>query len=277
MHCYHAFGLNIHSDIPFVEFLPATATMDVEITSGRLPTHITENSQQILIRTPHATFFVEQGKSITYHKEVDTDEDTLRLFLVGSAMGALLQQRGHIVLHGNAISYDQQTCTVFVGNQGAGKSTTAAWHCQQGATILADDVSAIFFDTQGKPYVMPSYPQLKLWQSSIDLLNISSQDLRKLRQEYDKYALPITENFSSTPRPVTRIIEISDQKNEHLTTIKKLDMLMTHTYRYHFIQRMQRTPDYAKLLLRLAARVDILTDCRPVLSQIPQPILTFQQ
>ena len=270
MYIYQAFGLSITADLKIIECLPIKDTdrIDVHILSGVVPDTIKENQNQLLINLPQiGKILIENGVAISYMKHVDTHEDNLRLFLLGSAMGALLQQRGYIVLHGNAISFDKKTCSIFVGNQGAGKSTTAAWHYQQGASILADDVCAIYFESDGKPYVIPSYPQLKLWKNSTDLLNISTTPLRRLRAQDEKFALPILESFSAKPLAIDRIIEIQQEHitEENVKSGKKLSILTKHSYRYHFLNRMGLTSAYSKSLMRLAGKVEMLTQNRPVL------------
>lgn len=133
MHRYQAFGLNIASDLKIIELLPNTenAPMDVQIFAGEVPACVEENVHQLKLNVSGvARILIENGQRIIYQRDENVDDDQLRLFLLGSAMGALLQQRGHVVLHGNAISLNDKTATIFVGKQGAGKSTTAAWHYQ---------------------------------------------------------------------------------------------------------------------------------------------------
>jgi len=206
-----------------------------------------------------ARILVENGKTITYMLYEEADEDNLRLFLLGSAMGALLQQRGFIVLHGNAISTNEKNCEIFVGRRGAGKSTTAAWHYLHGAKILADDVCAIGFGADGHPYVLPSYPQLKLWQASADLLKIQTQNLRQLRKQDAKFALVILDNFFKQPLPVSQIIEINKDSlgTKNLYGAEKLTVLIKHSYRYNFLRRMGMGTNYRKSLMQLADKVQV--------------------
>ena len=271
MHHYHAFGLNIATDLTIPEFLALkdSTPIDIIIQAGFAadlkPCEQQENYQRLVINIPSVVrILIETGTRITYEQSPTCDHDHLRLFLLGSAMGALLQQRGHIVLHGNAVSQDGINATIFVGHSGAGKSTLAAWHYQQKARVLADDVSAIFFDGSGTPYVIPSYPQIKLWQSSADLLNIPTEDLRKLRQGEAKFALPIIDRFHPTPLVVTRIVEINPKLSTNTTYhgLGKLTLLKTHSYRYPFLRRMQLTDTYHKSLLQLAKHISVSTTNR---------------
>jgi hypothetical protein len=277
---YHAFGLSIESDFPIQEFLESPlkqadlSIQQSDTLSGPSSSYYIEGApNQLLLQIPEvACFLIEKGHSITYTLAPNASMDTFRLFLLGSAMGALLQQRGYIVLHGNAISTDGKSCKIFVGKQGAGKSTTAAWHYLQGAKILADDVCAVGFTADGHPYVLPSYPQLKLWQTSADLLNINTQHLRQIREQCAKFALPILDRFFNQALPISHIIEID---KDHLGTKKllgaeKLMLLKNHSYRYHFVCCMGGMAHYAKSLMQLASKVQILSKERIQIQSSPK-------
>ena len=72
-------------------------------------------------------------------------DSNVRLFLLGSAMGALLHQRGLLPLHTNAVEVGGRAFA-FMGKSGAGKSTLAAWFHDRGFRIVADDVCVVGFD-----------------------------------------------------------------------------------------------------------------------------------
>lgn len=50
-----------------------------------------------------ARCLVQDGKEIIVEGAPESDDDSLRLFLLGSTLGALLQQRGMLTLHSSAI------------------------------------------------------------------------------------------------------------------------------------------------------------------------------
>lgn len=53
-----------------------------------------------------ARYEVRDGKSITILPIANADEDAVRLYFLGSLLGALLHQRGVLPLHGAAASTD---------------------------------------------------------------------------------------------------------------------------------------------------------------------------
>ena len=70
-------------------------------------------------------FRITGGERIAWHRQHSgvSDQD-ISTFLLGSAVGALLIQRGIFVLHGNALEKDGKAI-VCMGHSGAGKSTLA--------------------------------------------------------------------------------------------------------------------------------------------------------
>jgi len=85
----------------------------------------------------------------------------VRLFLLGSAIGALMHQRGLLVLHGSTVKVGDE-CVVFLGSSGVGKSTLATQLRHRGYACLGDDVCAISIGEDGVPYAAPAYPPASL-------------------------------------------------------------------------------------------------------------------
>jgi hypothetical protein len=284
MKTYRAFGLEIVSDLDIPEFVSSIVPqekIDVQILSKEIPRFLNHalhsnrlqaDGRKILIHIENvARFLIEGGTSIFYEPCPGSDPDTLRLFLLGSCMGALLQQRGLIVLHGNSVSLDGRSCKVFVGYRGAGKSTMAGWYYRQGAFVLADDISAIAFFADGRPYVIPSFPQIKLWQESLDLLKINSHLLRRVRPETAKFALPLKDQYCAHPLPVSEILEIGRSLIDdfEINGLGKMNLLMRHTYRIPFLRKMGLMQAYSKELIKLATQTAMKKTHRMDLNQLP--------
>lgn len=256
MYRYKAFGRNIISDILIREFIEASSEglPEILIQSGK-----NALADFILSIKSVGTFYISKGSEILYQAEANIHPDVFRLFLLGSAMGALLQQRGLVVLHGNALSWKGDSCEIYVGHSGAGKSTMAAYAWQQGAHILADDICAIEFDEHGCPRVIPSYPQLKLWQNTADLLRIETNALPRVRPEDEKYALRIEAQFCDMLLPLKTIYQIQPDLKEpqEVRGVAKIRLLMEQSYRAHFLSKMKREQAYIQRLIYLAGRVQI--------------------
>jgi len=263
---YKAFGLCIKSDLEFPELLNWDAAivplsdMIVEIHVGVMPdtlgmhskhTHVHSDGLRLLLDIKSVARVFIQRNSIIYSPYPDSITDSLRLFLLGPCIAGVLQLHGYVVLHGNAISTDGKTCTAFLGHSGAGKSTTAAWYFQQGAKILTDDLCVITFNDQGKPLVIPSFPQLKIWQDAADLLGINTENLRQIHPAHKKFAIKTGAQFCQQPLPLQQIFELQE-KNQCITQgIEKLTRLIHHSFNYYFLEYFKLSNQYGKLLLKL--------------------------
>ena len=111
-------------------------------------------------------------------------------------MGALLIQRKIVPLHGSAIEIDGKAYAV-IGESGAGKSTLASAFLSQGYKLLSDDVIAVTFSQNQTPFVIPAYPQQKLWQTSLDQFEMEASNFRPIIEREAKYAIPVSTKFSS--------------------------------------------------------------------------------
>jgi hypothetical protein len=130
-------------------------------------------------------FRITDGVRIAWHRQHSgvSDQD-IRTFLLGSAVGALLIQRGMLVLHGNALEKDGQAI-VCLGHSGAGKSTLAYALMQQGWRLLADDLVAV----NGEGMVLPGIPRIKLWHDAAKAFGLDPASLPPIREGMNKYLL----------------------------------------------------------------------------------------
>jgi hypothetical protein len=147
---YTAFGLCFATEFPCPELSPGGGTPDVLIRYGVVPVTLRAAKQtgigyqaatgQLLLNIDGvARFLIQDGKEIIVERAAEGDDDSLRLFLLSSALGALLQQRGILTLHSSAIEVEGG-CVGFLGSSGVGKSTLAAALLQRGYRLLTDDI-----------------------------------------------------------------------------------------------------------------------------------------
>ena len=130
-------------------------------------------------------FRITDGERIGWQRaDAGVSDQDIRTFLLGSAVGALLIQRGMLVLHGNALEKDGQAI-VCLGHSGAGKSTLAYALMQQGWRLLADDLVAV----NGEGMVLPGIPRIKLWHDAARAFGLDPEQLPQIRQRMHKYLL----------------------------------------------------------------------------------------
>jgi len=88
-------------------------------------------------------FWLERnGKSLWLVWPPESSLEDAVSYLLGPVFGLLLRLRGVTCLHASAVSIDDG-CVLFVGAEGAGKSTTAAAFAQLGFGVMSDDVAAL--------------------------------------------------------------------------------------------------------------------------------------
>ncbi|QVL50035.1 MAG: hypothetical protein KFB96_06070 [Thiocapsa sp.] len=278
---YACYGLTLRSQLQLPELLPLSASSfhvnvaEIDIRLGmvargglaggkQIGPYAWVNARSLWLQVPHvARFLVSEGREILIDPEPGIDEDSLRVFLLGSAFGALLFQRGHLVLHGNAIRIGDR-CMVCVGPSGAGKSTLAAGFMRRGYPILADDVVPV--DSQCR--AIPGFPRIKLWQDVTEKLAIDATDLRRIRPNTEKFNLPVGIEGAAEPLPI-RWIYILD--SDHLEALKiepipgmqRFQPLHNNTYRVQFLQGMALKPEHLKLCGQLAGRIRLARLTRP--------------
>ncbi len=252
---YEAFGLQIDSEIKFSELFtsrsfPLRQGFGGQVSVGRPDVKI----QQSVITSPTfeipgvGRFQIPDDSHIFFD---GTHLDPIRPFLLGTAMGILLQKRGYLVLHGNAIAHDNQ-CVVFMGPSGAGKSTLTGCFMRAGYHVLTDDVCAIRFNPG--PEVIPSYPQIKLWKDSAELLGYDIAQLKPLFERENKFAIPLGEQFCSTPKPIKKIYLLGESP---LNRFQKLASLIQNTYRLQFLETPEEHARHLELCQMLLQHVPI--------------------
>jgi hypothetical protein len=150
---------------------------------------------------------VRDGREIVVNPLPDAPPETVRLFLLGSAFGALLHQRGILPIHGSAITYQGQAF-ILTGISGAGKSTLAAALVRKGCKLLTDDVAAITFNQAGTPWVQPAYPQQKLWRDSAVMMKLATGRLIRVMADMEKYAVPAIGRYHAKPAALTAVFHL---------------------------------------------------------------------
>lgn len=248
---YKVFGLNVLSELPLPELISSQGPPDVTITFGEIGETIDKPfisgisyeavpGRFLMKVNGVASYLVENGITITIDKEEGGSDDEIRLFLLGSAFGALIHQRGLLPFHGSAVVMDQKAI-IFSGSSGAGKSTLAAGFIDGGKKLLADDVCVISLGENDKPIVHPGYPQMKLWDDSLEKLGHQSKILKNIKRGIKKYALPVPSDFLNTPLELKGIYVIVSHDNDEifikdLNGVEKFNIINRNTYRLNFLK-----------------------------------------
>lgn len=276
---YTAFGLTISSELELPELLAHDAVCDVTIQFGKVPENLDSPTgrgvlyqvtpQQFLLNLPDtARYLVTHGDTILIERALNAPDNQVRLYLLGSAFGALLHQRGALPIHGSAIE-TPRGAVIFSGVSGRGKSTLAWEFQRRGYRHLCDDVSVVGFDAESKPIVYPAYPQMSLWADVLDKQNYARTDLRPVHSELQKYALSTRDSFHSAPVPLFAVYVLNSVNTDTLeiTPLKgldKLQILTANTYRPRFMAAMGKRAQHFQLATTAGQFIHARRVVRPV-------------
>jgi hypothetical protein len=210
-----------------------------------------------------AHFLVSDGREITVMAEADAAPSAVRAFLLGSVCGAMLVQRGFLVLHGNAIRIGD-ACLVCVGDSGAGKSTLAAGFLKRGFEVLADDVVAV--DPAG--CAIPGFPRIKLWQNTADQLGYSTEGRIRVVPGMDKYNLPIPACDPQARLPIRWIYQLNSGNVDRIaiapiTGLRRFRLLRENTYRSEYLEGQAMNAEHLRQCSMLASKVHVAAVVRP--------------
>jgi hypothetical protein len=135
-------------------------------------------------------FFIHDGGSSVWVTWPSTSclEDAAT-YLLGPVMAILAQLRGMTCLHGCAVAIDGHIIALL-GPQGAGKSTSASAFALAGYPVAADDL-ILLNEFENGFAVEPTYPVLRLWPKSVELLFGDQEALPRLTPGWDKRALSL--------------------------------------------------------------------------------------
>lgn len=270
---YRLFGLLIESELPLPELAGQQqdgAEQEADITI-RLGSTGNENGSAFKLDIDGvARFVIAGGRSITVDPAPGAGEADIRLFLLGSAMGAALHQRGILPLHANAVVMDSKA-VAFTGRSGAGKSTLAAWFHDQGYQILADDVCVIRIGAEGRPLAYPGLPRLRLWEDALAASGRKAADHTPSfhvsgdeRRKYD-VRIPV-EGIAEEPRPLAALFSLEEGDDfaiERLGGSAAVEAISANTYRGRLIAEVGDPAAHVEACVTIARTVPIMRLQRP--------------
>lgn len=278
---YRAFGLSILSEIhlpELPELVGPNHIIDIEVEidrSNKLFDKFSFFQKKLVVEDDlvmfevleTAVFCIKSGKKIIIAPYKDSDPDKIRLFVLGSCMGAILVQRKQLPLHGSAVAIDGKAYAL-IGDRGAGKSTLASAFLSNGFKLLSDDIIAVSLSKDNIPYVTPGFPQQKLWKDSLEELGMEKMNFRPLFQREEKFSVPVSAQFFEKPLPLAGIFElvktnIEKVEIQQLKGINQLKTLSYHTFRRSLIHNFNLTQWHFNFTVQIGQRVDMHQLRRP--------------
>jgi hypothetical protein len=326
---YSAFGLLIHSNVPVPGVPPIDSSALDSDFSGRVQVHLDVLPYSDAMLFPreeelaYESSYTDDSGAPTLHIWNAADKSFMRLsysdgtqfwldrsrqhvfaawpqhltlenalsYLLGPVFGLLLRLRGVTCLHASAVVFDDWS-VVFVGPEGAGKSTTAAAFAKRGYAVLSDDIVALSIASPDSPLgqvsadadftprlgtfrVLPAYPHLCLWPDSLNILYGSEKQFPRLAPDWDKRKLALATvgtHFADRALPLAAIYLFAERAAENAPRVAPAPLkmsllsLLANTYANNLLDAAMRADEFS-VLSRLVAGVPLrlLTPhCDPV-------------
>ena len=268
MFLYQAYGLKISSDFYLSELIKGGLKQDIHLLRKKVEPPVLQatsiqrqgvkayfggNTQEAYLQWSGVGIFLARNGDtlIVAPSYEDIEPELLNLYILSEALGLILYQRGFFLLHASAVKIGDYA-VVIVGAPGAGKSTMAAAFAKYGYPVLADDMVAIN-NIQDIPTVYPAFPQIKIWPSTVQGLDLDISKLPPLFPSSQKRVIRQTETFTTEPCPLAGIfaLEIGEEikitqilGNEAFVTLTKFfpcpaQLLQNEALEKHFNQCIQ--------------------------------------
>jgi hypothetical protein len=221
-HAYHFADFILHTPWPLDDLWPAyvetVGADDAILAPGEVPLNLHNhdtadlgafcqaNATDFLLVTPVARLLISRGREIHYTMTSGHPDTELRPFICGPALAVLCYQRGINLLHGTALGSPAGT-VVLAGSSGAGKSTFAFALCQQGWTLLGDDVLPVRLEGS-LLQVLTGSRHVYLWDDSARHFQLPVAQLPRVRQSLHKYAVSVAIERRTVPTTINALISL---------------------------------------------------------------------
>lgn len=285
LHRYTTFGLEIESDIALPELVQGRGgEPDLVIARGAFSGLLATSEHPVLFRfredepdegggpqdimswadVGHFRLLGKNRLEIVYAN--GASPALISLPLLGPVMAMILHRQGLLTLHGSAIALEGRA-SVFLGDKGAGKSTTAAALVRAGHGLVTDDIVAVDVAT-GRPTIWPGYPQVKLTDTATEALPLDQAEIMvSPHPDFGKNRHLLTGTFDTAAVPMGEAVVL--QRGDHLSLdvlegLEAVKALMRFSYVTRFGDRV----------LKGMAQATHLRQCAEIARTVPVYRLT---
>lgn len=280
---HRAFGLSLASPVDLAELPTLTLeaeshAVDVTLMCGPLehlaPEFAAADGPCVSLRPGWfacdipgvARYLVERGERITVDPAPGASWTDIRIWLLGSAMGALLHQRRTFPLHASAVEIDGGAIAIC-GPSGAGKSTTAEALVRRGHRLITDDVLAI----APAPVTMAfrGTQRMKLCADAMHALAIDPVAYPRDTTTAAKYHVTHARDQGAADAvPLAAIVQMEFAADGTIGMVRcrgveALSLLVANTYRQGFAAPLGVTQGWLDQLQQLARTVPCHRVIRP--------------
>ena len=195
-----------------------------------------------------ARYLVRDGRTVDVAVSPDADRAAARLFLLGSARGALIHQRGDLPLSATTVVAPNFKTVAICSPSTIGKSTLAAALCRRGWQLVADDVTRVSWNGT-MAVAWPSTDRLKLWRDACEMMGQDAETLECVREGMEKYFLTV--RAATTPTALHMAVRLRVAPYVDIVEIapaERVDLLSESTFRPRWIDAMHRRTEHARLV-----------------------------
>ncbi len=282
--CYRAFGLRLQSTLPLPELYlvdeagdngheGTSGAIDVVVRMAAAPPpdapeilpDVRCDAEQFWMDVPRVgRFLVRHGREMVVEPCPDVPDGDVRAYLLGSAMGALLQQRGLLPLHASAVEVNGRAI-VFIAPAGSGKSTMAMHLQHRGHRVICDDICAVAIEG-GAAWLWPGLRNLKLWRASLGAIARTPDGLEPVLVDMDKYRVPVDAPADDRAVDLAAVVLLDWGEDFTITPLpgaEAVGALVANTFRGQLVVPMGRQAAHWRQCLDLFGAAGVYRIVRP--------------
>jgi hypothetical protein len=277
---YSLFGLAI--DCPFdlpegrrIDDLSSAPDVCIELALGVADSD-NVNCDYYLSSSDSVTFAVQKvgrfdvvgGKRIRITAARSADLVAVRVYLLGSAMGAILHQRGVVPIHAGAVEKDGKVFA-FSGAQGIGKSTLAACLSRSGFRVVCDDVLPLDRIDRSGVSIRPSLEFVKLLPDAEQAISGFHAPLETINRLTGKRYYQI-EGADTSMLDLTALYflqaqeDLEDVQIDETPPLDMVNRFMTNIYRPNLAVILKRERQMIQAAVAFQKEVRCFTVSRPL-------------
>lgn len=280
---YRVHGLGLASDIELCELAADPSPMPPDIVIRRAPVpHDLYPSRRssdgylvqgrdILFAMPRVgRFLARSGKELLADPEPGADQGLFSLYLLGSALAAVLHQRRFFPIHASAVAF-KGNCFAFMGDSGAGKSTLAAMLAARGFELVSEDVLVVKFDETRGPMVEAGIPILKLWPDALAPARLGDATTTRESNSDSKQRIAALTSYRTGALPLRRLYQLRwMHPRTAVPEISRIPLfdgvfaLRRNIYRNGLIEAMDREQAFLAFAAELVRSVELFDFHRPM-------------
>lgn len=267
---YTAYGLKIQSDIRLSAAPSPASHADVQVRRGKVE-FPAEAADRTMWTTESDIRFrlngagkIEISRGCEIVVDADVEDKVAAQYVMGLAIGAVLHQRGLLVLHGSAVLVNGGV-VAFLGHSGWGKSTMAAAMVKLGCAGFSDDLVPVSM-ADGVPSVLPGYPFLKIARESGEVLGYEDPEWAPLLPEDTRSMIAVEGPDPQAPKPLSRIFVLKEGDQPEIAPMKPqaaVIELIRYSYGSPWVRKSGMSKRHLECCAALVESVPVCTLSRP--------------